>query len=125
MSHFTYTEFSTPNEARTCEDSVAINKFTQIRQILYCVLAARVILPGDSFPNPGWTQATTLNQPSSKIGHFNIRNLPKLLDEFRILIQDNPFDVMCLLETWLNSKWSDSELLTILSDLIRGARKRW
>ena len=113
----------TPNEARTCEDSVAINKFTKIRQLLYCALAARVILPGDSFPNPGWTQATILNQPSLKIGHFNIRSLPKHLDEFRILIQDNPFDVMGLLETWLNSKWSDSELLIDGYNIIRSDQR--
>ena len=75
------------------------------------------------FPNPGWTPATILNQPGLKIGHFNIRSLPKHLDEFRILIQDNPFDVMCLLETWLNSKWSDLELLIDGYNIIRSDQR--
>lgn len=51
-----------------------------------------------------------LNSPGLKIAHLNIRSLPKHLDEFKILMADNPFDVMCLSETWLNSTWSDTEL---------------
>ena len=50
-------------------------------------------------------------------------NLPEHSDEFHILIQDNPFDVMCLLETWLNSKWSDSELLIDGYNIIRSEQQ--
>ena len=97
-------------------------RLTKVCQLIqYGSLAALVLLAGDVSPNPGWIQAV-LNQPRLKIAHLNIRSLPKHLDEFRILMQDNPFDVMCLTETWLNSKWSDSELHIDGYNIIRSDR---
>lgn len=58
-----------------------------------------------------------------KIGHLNIRSLPKHLEEIRILLQDNPFDVICLSETWLNSSWCDAELSIEGYNLVRKDRK--
>ena len=72
-------------------------------------MASLLLLSADICPNPGWTYSV-LNSPGLKIAHLNIRSLPKHLDEFKILMADNPFDVMCLSETWLNSTWSDIEV---------------
>ena len=68
-----------------------------------------IILSGDVSPNPGWINSS-LQRPGLKIGHLNIRSLPKHLDELRIFLRENPFDVFCLNETWLNSSWRDGEL---------------
>ena len=88
----------------------------------YCsVSALAILLSGDVCPNPGWTY-TTLNRPGLKIGHLNIRSLPKHLDELKILLQDNPFDLLCLNETWLNSTWTDAELQIEGYNLIRTDR---
>lgn len=75
----------------------------------YCSLAALILLAGDISPNPGWNQPV-LNKPGLKISHLNIRSLPAHFDEFRILMHDNPFDIMCLTETWLNSSDSNDEI---------------
>ena len=77
--------------------------------VQYFSLAALLLLAGDICPNLGWTYPV-VNSPGLKIVNLNIRSLPKHLDEFEILMNDNPFDVMCLSETWLNSTWSDAEL---------------
>lgn len=57
-----------------------------------------------------------------KVGHLNIRSLPKHLDELKILLQDNPLDIICLNETWLNPSWTDSELQVEGYNLIRADR---
>ena len=80
-----------------------------------------VLLSGDVCPNPGWSYAN-LNRPGLKIGHLNICSLPKHMDELKILLYDNPFHIMCLNETWLNSSWTDSELQTEGYNLIRNYR---
>ena len=79
------------------------------RLVQYWSLASLLFLSGDICPNPGGTYSV-LNSPGLKIAHLNIRSLPKHLDGFKILMADNPFDVVCLSETWLNSTWSDTEL---------------
>jgi hypothetical protein len=49
-------------------------------------------------------------------------SLPKHLNEFKILMNDNPFDVICLNETWLNLTWTDAELALNDYNLIRNDR---
>ena len=68
-----------------------------------------ILLSGDVSPNPGWINSS-LQKPGLKIGHLNIRSLPKHLDELRIFLRDNHFDLFCLNETWLNTSWRDGEL---------------
>ena len=83
-----------------------------LKTIHYCSVASLIVLlSGDVCPNPGWSYAN-LNRPGLKIGHLNIHmySLPKHMDELKILLHDNPFHIMCLNETWLNSSWTDSEL---------------
>ena len=81
-----------------------------LKTIHYCSIASlMVLLSGDVCPNPGWSYEN-LNRPGLKIGHLNIRSLPKHMDELKIPLHDNPFHVMYLNETWLNSSWTDSEL---------------
>ena len=81
-----------------------------------------ILLSGDVSPNPGWINSS-LQKPGLKIGHLNIRSLPKHLDELRIFLQENPFDVFCLNETWLNSSWYDGELIVEGYNLVRKDRK--
>ena len=81
-----------------------------------------ILLSGDVSPNPGWINSS-LQKPGLKIGHLNIRSLPKHLDELRIFLQDNPFDVFCLNETWLNSSWHNGELSILGYNLVRKDRK--
>ena len=110
---------STPQLSSTLLKVKAKNKTTEIsasmklaklsRLVQYCSLASLLLLSGDICSNPGWTYPV-LNSPGLKVAHLNIRSLSKHLDEFKILMVDNPFDVMCLSETWLNSTWSDTEL---------------
>ena len=71
-----------------------------------------ILLSGDVSPNPGL-----------KIGHLNIRSLPKQLDELRIFLRENPFDVFCLNETWLNSSWRDGELTVEGYNVLRKDRQ--
>ena len=39
-----------------------------------------------------------------KIGHLNIRSLLKKIDEIKILIHENSFDILAISETWLSDK---------------------
>ena len=80
-----------------------------------------VLLAGDVSPNPGWSDSRLL-KPGLKIGHLNIRSLPRHIDELKILLQENPFDVLWLNETWLNSSWSDAELAIDDYNFIRNDR---
>lgn len=68
-----------------------------------------ILLSGEVYPNRGWCHAN-LNRFGLKIGHLNIRSLPKHLGELKILLKNNPFHIMCLNETWLNSSGTDTEL---------------
>ena len=77
--------------------------------IQYITMAALILAAGDVSSNPGWTYSA-VDQTGLKIAHLNVRSLPRHFDEFKILMNDNPFDVICLNETWLNSSWTDSEL---------------
>lgn len=72
-----------------------------LKTIHYCSIASLMVLfSGDVCPNPGWCHAN-LNRPGLKIGHLNIRSLPKHIDELKILLHDNPFHITCLNETYL------------------------
>ena len=84
----------------------------------YTSLAVLLLQTGDVAPNPGWSYSA-VNRPGLKVTHLNIRNLPKHLDELKILLHDNPFDTVCLNETWLNVSWTDSELNIEGYNLIR------
>lgn len=107
---------------RESSSSTRVKALNILRTIHYCSIASlMVLLSGDVCPNPGWCHAN-LNTPGLKIGHLNIRSLPKHIDELKILLLDNPFHIMCLNETWLNSSWTDSELHIEGYNLIRNDR---
>ena len=94
---------------KTTEISASMKLAKLSRLVQYWSLASLLLVSGDFCPNPGLAYSV-LNSPGLKIAHLNIRSLPKHIDEFKILMADNPFDVTCLSETWLNSTWSDNEL---------------
>ena len=102
--------------------STRVKALDILRTIHYCSIASlMVLLSGDVSPNPGWCHVN-LNRPGLKIGQLNIRSLPKHINELKILLLDNPFHIMCLNETWLNSSWTDSELHIEGYNLIRNDR---
>ena len=77
--------------------AIRLIKICQLTQC--CSMAVLVLLSGDVKPNPGWNQPA-LNQMSGvKIAHLSIRSLSGHLNEFRILMKDNPFDITRLTET--------------------------
>lgn len=51
-----------------------------------------------------------LKEKGLKLCHLNVRSLPGHLDETKMLILVNNFDLFAMSETWLNSTWSDPEL---------------
>ena len=102
--------------------SARVKATKTLKPIQFCSAALLIILSGDVCPNPGWCNSG-LQQPGLKVAHLNIRSLPKHLDELRILVQENPFDVLCLNETWLNSSWRDAELSISGYNIIRKDRK--
>lgn len=99
--------------------SLKLAKTCQIQQ--HCLLATLVLLSGDIQPNPRWSHAA-LNKSGLKIAHLNVLSLSKHRDEFQILMQENPFDVMCLTETWLKPNMSDAEFHLDGYSLIRNGR---
>ena len=81
---------------RTISTKMKLAKLSRLVQ--YWSLASLLLLSGDIFPNPGWA-SSVMNSRGLKIAHLNIRSLPKHLDEFKIFMAVNPFDVICLSET--------------------------
>ena len=89
-----------------------------IRLLEYGSFATLLLAAGDISPNPSWTYLS-INGAGLNISHLNIQSLPKHLDELKIFLQDNPFDVLCLSETWLNETWTDTELCIDDYNIIR------
>ena len=109
------------NKYKSTNMAMSTKLIKACKLIQYSILAALIIAAGDVSPNPGWT-CSALNQKGLKIAHLNVRSLPRHFDEFKILMHDNPFDVICLTETWLNSTWTDSELELNGYNLVRDDR---
>ena len=94
-------EFSTTsNEIRYKPTNLAMStKLVKITKFIqYNALAALTLVSGDLSPNTGWTYSA-FSKNGLKLAHLNVRNLPKHLDEFKILMNDNPLDIVCLNET--------------------------
>ena len=58
-----------------------------------------------------------------KIAHLNVRSLVNKIDSLRILLKNNPFDVLTMSETWLTNKISDPELTIQGYSFARNDRK--
>ena len=79
-----------------------------------------VLLAGDVSRNPGPINTSQHSQksynitfPSNhglKIAHLNVRSLVNKIDSLRILLKNNPFNVLTISKTWLTNKISDPEL---------------
>ena len=89
--------------------------------IMYAAIAAMTIyLSGDveSNPGPASINMTPNTQQSHsflksrglKIGHLNIRSILGKMDTLKISLNENPFDVLTISETWLTSNISDDEI---------------
>lgn len=91
--------------------SIKIIKIAKILQ--YYSMAMLVLLAGDISPNPGWNYPV-LNRPGLKIAQLNIRSLPKHFDELKILLYENPFDVICLKRLDLHSDDIEAVWLEII-----------
>ena len=123
LTYKVQTDLQTTRTTRMADSVSARLKATKtLKLIQFFSVALLIILSGDVSPNPGWS-SSKLQQPGLKVAHLNIRSLPKHLDELRLLLQENPFDVICLNETWLNSSWRDAELSISGYNIIRKDRK--
>ena len=78
---------------------------------------------GDVSPNPGPAADVDNNverdvtypkfsfgSKGLRLGHLNVRSLPKHLDEIKTFVRLNNMDIFAVNETWLNSTWNDHEL---------------
>ncbi|CAB3983858.1 RNA-directed DNA polymerase from transposon BS [Paramuricea clavata] len=83
------------------------------------------LMCGDVSPNPGLVTEYTTNNSAERevmypkfsfeskglrLGHLNVRSLPRHLDEIKALVCLNNMDIFAMSETWLNSTWNDCEL---------------
>ena len=46
-----------------------------------------------------------------KLAHLNVRSIIKHIDELKLLLQDKPFDILSVSETWLNENIIDGEVV--------------
>ncbi len=91
-----------------------------------------VLLAGDVSRNPGPANISQDSQnisdigfPSNrglKIAHLNVRSITNKIDSLRLLLLNNPFDVLTISETWLTKNISDPELI-LLSEMTVKAKK--
>jgi hypothetical protein len=61
-----------------------------------------------------------------KIAHLNVRRITNKIDSLRLLLLNNPFDVLTISETWLTKNISDPELIfkvILLSGMMVKAKK--
>lgn len=54
-----------------------------------------------------------------KVGHFNTRSVRNRMDDVRLLLTLNQFDVLTISESWLDSSVNDSEVSIPGYDVIR------
>jgi hypothetical protein len=84
-----------------------------------CVLGQRtalalllVYLSNDvaSNPGPGLSLKNLTKSRGLKIAHLNIRSIVGKMDSLRMLLKDNPLDILTISETWLKPTISDNEV---------------
>jgi exonuclease III len=59
-----------------------------------------------------------------KIGHLNIRSLVKNIDQLRIYLSNQQYDIICINETWLDDKINNYEVNIDGYNLVRKGRRR-
>ena len=77
-------------------------------------------------PGPPTKTSEFSKLPSSrglKICHLNVRSLLRKLYEVKLLVQESPFDILTISETWLNKSISDSEVLLSGYSIVRSDRR--
>ena len=92
--------------------------FFGCRLLLYAILAILVIsISGDVEYNPGPASITNSYQASGflqsrdlKVAHLNIRSIYNKIDSLKLLLNEKPFDIFTISETWLNSDITDGEI---------------
>ena len=90
-----------------------------------------VLLTGDVSPGPANISQDSQNFsdigfPSNrglKIAHLNVRSITNKIDSLRLLLLNNPFDVLTISETWLTKNISDPELNIQGYSFVRNDRK--
>ena len=58
-----------------------------------------------------------------KIAHLNILSVRNKIDELRLFLHHNDFDILCLSETWLTSNIDNNEVYINGYDICRLDRK--
>ena len=67
-------------------------------------------MSNDISVNPGPISTEFPRVRGLKIAHLNVRSLTGKIDLLSLFLQDNPFDVLTLSETWLKANVSDNEI---------------
>ena len=90
------------------------------RLLQYAIFAVLVIsVSGDVESNPGPASITNTNSQQAsgflqsrglKVGHLNIRSIYNKIDSLKLLLNEKPFDIFTISETWLNSDIIDGEI---------------
>ena len=91
---------------------------SEVLSIHYSILAVLVIsISGDVESNPGPASITNSYQASGflqsrglKVAHLNIRSIYNKIDSLKLLLNEKPFDIFTISETWLNSDITDGEI---------------
>ncbi len=86
------------------------------RLLQYAIFAVLVIsISGDVESNPGPASITNTNSQQAsgflqsrglKVEHLNIRSIYNKIDSLKLLLNEKPFDIFTISETWLNSEIS-------------------
>lgn len=86
-----------------------------------------IILAGDVSlnPGPGCMYANQLPRARGfKVAHLNVRSMVNKMDDIRLLIQNKPFDIFTVSETWLTPSILDSEVSLPGYTLVRHDRNK-
>ena len=84
-----------------------------------------VLLAGDVSSNPGPTHTNAgklLGKRGFRFAHLNAHSIVNKMDEIRLLLRDNPFEVFAVSEARLNSSILDSEVSVPGYTLVRNDR---
>ena len=57
-----------------------------------------------------------------KLASLNIRGLIDYIDELRVLLADNPIDILALMETWLDTSISNNDVFISVYEMVRRDR---
>ena len=95
-------------------------KISEFRKWCYCKLIRKscCYLTGPFWPDRSGPASITKSYQASgflqsrglKVAHLNIRSIYNKIDSLKLLLNEKPFDIFTISETWLNSDITDGEI---------------